>query len=280
MTVEHRLTWGRWGANPRAVLAVPDSRSSAAALGGCGGKPAKAAASPPAHPRPRAPHRIRRDAAEAGDGRRDDGAPEEAAGDRRRPRRQPRARAPRATTPASTTSPTHCGTRVSTCRPPSSRCGCRSPTSRAHGRRRDDRGQAARVHHRHPDRRRVRAAGAGPRRGHARLHGIGLRRPARRRVPWCWWTAASASSASKQAVAAERGAVALIVANNEDGDEMGGTLGEKTDVKIPVISVTKATGERLRATRAPPPSSSTPACESSAPATSSRRPRPDPPPTW
>jgi Zn-dependent M28 family amino/carboxypeptidase len=55
----------------------------------------------------------------------------------------------------------------------------------------------------------------------------------------------------KQAVAAERGAVALIVANNEDGDEMGGTLGEKTDVKIPVISVTKATGERLRAEPGP-----------------------------
>src|ERR1700681_3640839 len=51
----------------------------------------------------------------------------------------------------------------------------------------------------------------------------------------------------KQAVAAERGAVALIVANNKDGDEMGGTLGANTDVKIPVISVTKATGERLRA---------------------------------
>jgi Zn-dependent M28 family amino/carboxypeptidase len=51
---------------------------------------------------------------------------------------------------------------------------------------------------------------------------------------------------AKQAVAAERGAVALVVANNEDGDEMGGTLGEQTDVKIPVVSVTKATGERLR----------------------------------
>jgi Zn-dependent M28 family amino/carboxypeptidase len=51
----------------------------------------------------------------------------------------------------------------------------------------------------------------------------------------------------KQAAAAERGAVALIVANNEDGDEMGGTLGEETDVKIPVISITKASGERLRA---------------------------------
>jgi len=55
----------------------------------------------------------------------------------------------------------------------------------------------------------------------------------------------------KQAMAAERGAVALIVANNEEGDEMGGTLGETTDVKIPVISVTKATGERLRAAPGP-----------------------------
>ncbi len=51
----------------------------------------------------------------------------------------------------------------------------------------------------------------------------------------------------KQSVAAERGAVAMIVANNEDGDEMGGTLGEKTNPKIPVISITKASGERLRA---------------------------------
>jgi Zn-dependent M28 family amino/carboxypeptidase len=56
---------------------------------------------------------------------------------------------------------------------------------------------------------------------------------------------------AKQAVAAERGAVALIVANNEDGDEMGGTLGDTTDVKIPVISVTKVTGERLRAEPGP-----------------------------
>nr|WP_027331892.1 M28 family metallopeptidase [Mycolicibacterium tusciae] len=51
----------------------------------------------------------------------------------------------------------------------------------------------------------------------------------------------------KQAAAAERGAVALIVANNVDGDEMGATLGPDTDVKIPVIGVTKATGEKLRA---------------------------------
>jgi Zn-dependent M28 family amino/carboxypeptidase len=54
----------------------------------------------------------------------------------------------------------------------------------------------------------------------------------------------------KQTVAAERGARALIVANNEDGDEMGGTLGD-ADVKIPVISVTKASGERLRAQPGP-----------------------------
>ncbi len=51
----------------------------------------------------------------------------------------------------------------------------------------------------------------------------------------------------KQAVAAQRGAVALIVANNEDGDAMsGGTLGDATDVQIPVISITKAAGEQLR----------------------------------
>ena len=51
---------------------------------------------------------------------------------------------------------------------------------------------------------------------------------------------------AKQAAAAERGAVAMIVANNADGDGMGGTLGEKTNVKIPVVSVTKAVGDRLR----------------------------------
>jgi Zn-dependent M28 family amino/carboxypeptidase len=55
----------------------------------------------------------------------------------------------------------------------------------------------------------------------------------------------------KQAVAAERGAIALIVTNNEDGDQMGGTLGETTDVKIPVISVTKATGQQLRGAPGP-----------------------------
>ncbi len=52
---------------------------------------------------------------------------------------------------------------------------------------------------------------------------------------------------AQQAAAAERGAVAMIVANNVDGDETGGTLGEDTDVKIPAVSVTKASGARLRA---------------------------------
>lgn len=50
----------------------------------------------------------------------------------------------------------------------------------------------------------------------------------------------------KQTVAAERGAVAMVVANNVDGNEMGGTLGEDSDVKIPVVSITKADGDRLR----------------------------------
>ena len=57
---------------------------------------------------------------------------------------------------------------------------------------------------------------------------------------------------AKQAVAAERGAVALIVANNEDGDEMGGTLGDATEVKVPVISVTKAAGAKLRGQQGAP----------------------------
>lgn len=53
--------------------------------------------------------------------------------------------------------------------------------------------------------------------------------------------------AEKEDAAAQRGALALIVANNEEGDEMGGTLGEQTGVEIPVISITKDSGARLRA---------------------------------
>ncbi|MBO0681428.1 M20/M25/M40 family metallo-hydrolase [Mycolicibacterium sp. S2-37] len=51
----------------------------------------------------------------------------------------------------------------------------------------------------------------------------------------------------KQSVAAQRGAVALIVANNEDGDNLQATLGTDTDVKIPSVGVTKDVGDGLRA---------------------------------
>jgi Zn-dependent M28 family amino/carboxypeptidase len=50
----------------------------------------------------------------------------------------------------------------------------------------------------------------------------------------------------KQAVAAQRGAVAMVVVNNVDGDVVNGTLGDDTDVKIPAVSVTRAVGGELR----------------------------------
>ena len=54
--------------------------------------------------------------------------------------------------------------------------------------------------------------------------------------------------ATKQAVAAERGAVALIVADSTAADELfAGTLGEDTDVEIPVIGVAREAGASLRA---------------------------------
>lgn len=52
--------------------------------------------------------------------------------------------------------------------------------------------------------------------------------------------------AQKAAFAAQRGAVALVVADNVVEEKMGGTLGENTDVKIPVVSVTKPDGAQLR----------------------------------
>jgi Zn-dependent M28 family amino/carboxypeptidase len=57
--------------------------------------------------------------------------------------------------------------------------------------------------------------------------------------------------AEKQAVAAKLGAVAMVVANNVDEEKMGGTLGSNTEVTIPVISVSKADGARLRAAPGP-----------------------------
>ncbi|MDI3312870.1 MAG: M28 family metallopeptidase [Mycobacterium sp.] len=51
----------------------------------------------------------------------------------------------------------------------------------------------------------------------------------------------------KEEAAVQRGAVALIVADNVDEKEMGGTLGENSDAKIPVVSITRADGAQLRA---------------------------------
>jgi Zn-dependent M28 family amino/carboxypeptidase len=52
--------------------------------------------------------------------------------------------------------------------------------------------------------------------------------------------------AQKEDAAAQRGAVAMIVADNVDEQQMGGTLGADTEVKIPVLSVTKSTALQLR----------------------------------
>lgn len=53
--------------------------------------------------------------------------------------------------------------------------------------------------------------------------------------------------AQKQDVVAKLGAVALVVANNVDEEKMGGTLGADATGGIPVVSVSKADGARLRA---------------------------------
>jgi Zn-dependent M28 family amino/carboxypeptidase len=53
--------------------------------------------------------------------------------------------------------------------------------------------------------------------------------------------------AQKEDAAAQRGAVAMIVADNVDEEQMGGTLGANTEVKIPVVGVTKSVGAQLRA---------------------------------
>lgn len=50
----------------------------------------------------------------------------------------------------------------------------------------------------------------------------------------------------KEAIAAQRGAVGLIVADNVDEQRMAATLGQNTEVKIPVVGVSKADGARLR----------------------------------
>ncbi len=51
----------------------------------------------------------------------------------------------------------------------------------------------------------------------------------------------------KEDAAAKRGAVAMIVADNVDEQQLSGTLGADADVKVPVVSVTKSIGAQLRA---------------------------------
>ena len=55
----------------------------------------------------------------------------------------------------------------------------------------------------------------------------------------------------KESIAARLGAVALIIADNVDEENMGGTLGQDTGVTIPVVSISKADGARLRAAPGP-----------------------------
>jgi Zn-dependent M28 family amino/carboxypeptidase len=57
--------------------------------------------------------------------------------------------------------------------------------------------------------------------------------------------------AQKASLAAQHGAVAVVVADNAVEEQMGGTLGESTDVKIPVVSVTKPDGALLHANGGP-----------------------------
>ncbi|CAM2743604.1 M28 family metallopeptidase [Mycobacterium intermedium] len=57
--------------------------------------------------------------------------------------------------------------------------------------------------------------------------------------------------AQKEDAAAQRGAAALIIADNVDEQSMGGTLGANTEVKIPVVSVTKSVAVQLRGKTGP-----------------------------
>jgi Zn-dependent M28 family amino/carboxypeptidase len=55
----------------------------------------------------------------------------------------------------------------------------------------------------------------------------------------------------KEDAAAQRGAVGMVVVDNVDEQSMGGTLGANTDVKMPVVSVTKSVGMQLRGLSGP-----------------------------
>jgi len=56
---------------------------------------------------------------------------------------------------------------------------------------------------------------------------------------------------AKQTVAAQLGALAVVVANNVDERFLPGTLGEGDDVTIPVVGISKADGAQLRAAPGP-----------------------------
>jgi Zn-dependent M28 family amino/carboxypeptidase len=55
----------------------------------------------------------------------------------------------------------------------------------------------------------------------------------------------------KGSIAAKLGAVAVVVADNVEQESMGGTLGEESDVSIPVVGISKADGARLRGAPGP-----------------------------
>ncbi len=55
----------------------------------------------------------------------------------------------------------------------------------------------------------------------------------------------------KGSIAAKLGAVAVVVADNVEQESMGGTLGEESDVNIPVVGISKADGARLRGAPGP-----------------------------
>jgi Zn-dependent M28 family amino/carboxypeptidase len=55
----------------------------------------------------------------------------------------------------------------------------------------------------------------------------------------------------KQDAAATRGAVAMVISDNVDEQQMSGTLGAESAVKIPVVSVPKSIGAQLRAQPGP-----------------------------
>ncbi len=270
------VTWEQWSQVARGLRCVRRRSASSTALGGCGGKPAKEAANPPSTPAAvRCGNRIRvRRCSGRITGRRDDGAPAEAAGDRRRQRRHPRAWHPglRRERRLRRKALRDKGFDVQT---PEFEVRLPFAEEPAADRRRRSAidGQAAGVHHRHTRRRRVRPAGRRARRTTPRAARRRTTTGCRSKGAVVLVDRGTCPFAQKQAIAAGRGAVALIVANNEDGDEMGGTLGEDDRRQDPGRQRHQGPVTRLRANAGrQPPSSSTRASTSR---THPQRHRPD-----